>query len=106
MGAIAAGAVAALNSLVARAESPELSIRFYGADVERIHFALLSDRLILTLVHPRIAGSGGVRAATKAFIQKVRPMIDRDQTRPSTFQSLQFIENKLDQLFTDPKPKD
>jgi len=105
MGAIAAGAIAALNQLVARAESREVSIRFYGSELERIHFALISDRVILTILHPHHSTTGMVRAATKNFIQKIRPLLESDQTRPGPLASVQYIEKKLDELFSDSSKK-
>ena len=81
MGATAAGVIAALNSMVARAASPEINVRFYGSEVDRIHFLLLGDRLILCSdglprcvyesVIEAIAGLGGSAEATcEALIRR------------------------------------
>lgn len=99
MGAIAAGAIAALNSLVSRAESREVTIRFYGGEIERIHFALISDRLIVTLLHSHNATTGNIRNAVRNFIQRVRPILEREQTRPGPIASVEYIEKKLDEMF-------
>ena len=69
MGAIAAATIAALNSMVSRASSPEVSVKFYGGDVDKIHFVLIEDRLALCLLHSRQATSGQIRAAARAFLQ-------------------------------------
>lgn len=99
MGAIAAGALAALNSLVSRAESREVSIRFYGSEVERIHFALLNERLSVVLLYTQNPRITNVRASVRGFVQRVRPIIERDQTRPGPLASMEYIETKLDELF-------
>jgi hypothetical protein len=99
MGAIAAGALAALNSLVSRAESREVSIRFYGAEVERIHFALLTERLSVVMLYAHNPRITNVRASVRGFVQKVRPILERDQTRPGPLASMEYIENKLDEMF-------
>jgi len=102
LGAIAAGAIAALNKLVSRAESREVSIRFYGSEVERIHFTLITERVIVTLIHTSQIPTGVIRSAVKNFVQQIRPVIEGDQTRPAPLASIQFIEKKLDKLFADP----
>lgn len=99
MGAIAAGALAALNSLVSRAESREVSIRFYGAEVERIHFALLNERLSVVMLYAQNPRITNVRASVRGFVQKVRPILERDQTRPGPLASMEYIESKLDEMF-------
>jgi len=107
MGATAAGVIAALNSMVARAASPEINVRFYGSEVDRIHFLLLGDRLILCLLLGRTALGGNVRSAVKAFSSSVQPMLER--FRPDARQaedvlkSVQYIESKLDDMFKDYK---
>lgn len=105
MGATAAGVIAALNTMVARAQSPEVSVRFFGSELEKIHFFLLGDRMILCLILGRYSLSVNVRTAMKNFAGKSAPMLER--FRPSRGQaenvrkSVQFIESKLDELFKD-----
>lgn len=105
MGATAAGVVAALNSMVARSASPEVSVRIYGAEVEKIHFVLLGERLILCLLLGRLTTSGQMRQAVKEFLNEVNPLLDRyrpdQQQGASVLQSVMYIETKLDEMFKD-----
>jgi len=107
MGATAAGVIAALNSMVSRAASPEINVRFYGSEVDRIHFLLLGERLILCLLLGKHAMGGNVRSAVKSFSAAINPMLER--FRPDARQaeevmkSVAFIESKLDDMFTDHK---
>lgn len=103
MGATAAGVVAALNTMVARAASPEISVRFYGSDLEKIHFLLLGDRLVLCLLLGRFAQSSAVRAAVKNFQGNIAPLLERyrptQEQAAGVLKSVAFIESKLDDLF-------
>ncbi len=104
MGATAAGVVAALNTMVANASSPEVSIRLYGADVDKVHFLVIADRVILTLLYSRRTTAGRVRSAAKSFAQAVAPLIEnQDDTtnHEHLVKSVQFIENKLNDMFKD-----
>lgn len=114
LGATAAATVAALNSMVARASSPEVSVDFYGADVDRIHFVVLEERLVLCLIHSRKIASGNIRTASRSFVDSVATAIaeDRrhkpDKKEREVVKSVQYIESKLDELFQDyvPPPDD
>jgi hypothetical protein len=103
MGATAAGVVAALNTMVARAASPEISVRFYGSDLEKIHFLLLGDRLVLCLLLGRFAQSSAVRAAVRSFQANISPLLERyrptQEQAAGVLKSVAFIESKLDDLF-------
>ncbi|MDX2176841.1 MAG: hypothetical protein SF028_10255 [Candidatus Sumerlaeia bacterium] len=105
MGATAAGIIAALNTMVARAASQEIHVRFYGSDVDRIHFLLLGERMILCLLLSRGTNSTSVRNAVRQFASRMSPLLER--YRPDKKQgeelmkSVKFIESKLDSLFKD-----
>jgi hypothetical protein len=108
MGATAAATIAALNSMVARASSPEVSVKFYGADVDKIHFVLIDERLVLCLLHSRHATSGQVRTSSRTFVTAIQPHLEADkrakaETDTDLLKSLSFIEQKLDKLFGEPK---
>ncbi len=106
MGATAAATIAALNSMVSRASTPEVSVKFFGGEVDRIHFVLIEDRLALCLMHSRQATSGQIRSAAKSFLQRVTPELSAERS-PSAEDTgrlrnaVQFIETKLDELFSD-----
>lgn len=105
MGATAAGVVAALNTMVATASSPEVSIRLYGSDVDKIHFYLIADRLILCVLYSRRTTAGVIRSAARTFAQTIRPIIDKDRSyaprNDGLMRSVQYIESKLDDVFRD-----
>lgn len=107
MGATAAGVIAALNTMVARAASPEVSVKFYGSEIDKIHFMLLGDRLILCMLHSRHTTSGQIRAAAKAFSNTALPILRSEKTKePATggedlAKSVLYIESKINELFKD-----
>ena len=105
MGAVAAGVVAAINTMVARASSPEVSVKFYGAEIDKIHFQLLADRLILCMMHSRHTTTGQVRAAGKAFCTQIVPILQKDKGNEvdgaNLAKSVQYIESKINEMFKD-----
>jgi predicted regulator of Ras-like GTPase activity (Roadblock/LC7/MglB family) len=106
MGAVAAGVIAALNTMVARASSPEVSVRFYGSDIDKIHFTVVADRLILCMLHSRQTTSGQIRSAAKAFSTVAKKLVESAKISDDTesedlARSVQFIENKLNDMFKD-----
>ena len=105
MGAVAAGVIAALNTMVSRATSPEVSVKFYGSDIDKIHFQLVGDRLILCMLHSRHNTSGQIRSAAKSFIATINPVLEGEKTAADNggdlAKSVQYIESKLNDLFKD-----
>lgn len=107
MGAVAAGVIAAINTMVARASSPEVSVKFYGNDVvDKIHYMILGDRLILCMLHSRHTTTGQVRSAAKEFTQRMLPLIGSETTTAreegeALAKSVQYIETKINELFRD-----
>ncbi|CAN5294336.1 hypothetical protein BH09SUM1_BH09SUM1_08970 [soil metagenome] len=103
MGAVAAGCIAALNTMVSRASSPEVSVKFYGSDIDKIHFMLVAERLILCMLHSRQATSGQVRTAAKTFANTITPILKQDRSEEAATQdlakSVQYIESKINDLF-------
>jgi predicted regulator of Ras-like GTPase activity (Roadblock/LC7/MglB family) len=105
MGAVAAGVIAAINTMVARANSPEVSVKFYGSEIDKIHFVLLADRLILCMIHSRHTTTGQVRAAARSFANTMLPILAKDKASESQganlAKSVQYIENKINEMFKD-----
>ncbi|MEQ8822011.1 MAG: hypothetical protein RLY93_17385 [Sumerlaeia bacterium] len=106
MGATAAATIAALNEMVATASSPEVSVRFYGSEVDQIHFVLLQKRLVLCLLYSRNVTTEQVRSAARTFVNAIGPQIEQDRQRnledeATLIQSVNYIESKLDELFKD-----
>jgi len=106
LGATAAATIAALNSMVSRASSPEVSVTFYDSDIDQIHFMVLEQRLVLCLLHSKTATKGSIRAVAREFADKVAKAVDEDKRNSKGEQqdlrkSVNYIESKLDQLFSD-----
>ncbi len=106
LGATAAATIAALNTMVARANTPEVSVKFYGGEVDNIHFVLIEERLVLCLLYGSSASTGEVRDGARKFVQAVGVEIEQDkrntrQENKSLLESVNYIESKLDELFKD-----
>lgn len=105
MGAVAAGVVAALTSMVAQASSPEVSVKLYGADPDKVHFMVVGNRLILCVLYTRQTTTGQIRAAAKSFAQALTPLLSKDATTQNdtagVLKSVQYIESKLNDIFSD-----
>jgi len=105
MAAVAAGVIAALNTMVSRATSPEVSIRFYGGNIDRIHYMLLADRVILCMMHGKSTTTGSIRAAAKKCGTIMESLIDSDKCSiydaGTVIKSVSYIESKLNDLFKD-----
>ncbi len=105
MGAVGAGVVAALRTLVADKETPEISIKLYGSDIGRIHFMVLANRLILLMMHSRENSTGEVRAASRQFASNILPLLREESEKmhdtDELVRSVQYIETKLNEMFGD-----
>ncbi len=99
MGAIAAGSVAALGTLVNIANSSEMTIDFHSKGIDTIYFVLLNNRIFLNILYDSSITKKKIRDASKAFVKAVQPLLDRDGTQPVKLQSVEFIEEKLSELF-------
>ncbi len=105
MGAVGAGVVAALRTLVADQETPEISIQLYGSEIGRIHFMVLANRLILCMMHSRDNSTGEVRAAARQFANNILPLLREESEKmydtDELVRSVQYIESKLNEMFRD-----
>lgn len=107
MGATAAATVAALNKLVARESSREVSVRFYDSAIDKIHFVVIDKRLTLCLLYNQADTGAGIRAAAKAAAKRIADAIAVDRNegmekdQEQLLESVNYIEGKLDELFKD-----
>jgi len=107
MGATAAATVAALNKMVSRDSSREIGVRFYDADIDKIHFAVIDRRLTLCLLYNQSETGAGIRTAAKTAATRIADAIAADrgvgleQDAEKLLESVNFIEGKLDELFKD-----
>lgn len=99
MGAIAAGSVAALGTLVNIANSNEMTIDFHSKGIDAIYFVLLNNRVFLSILYDSSITKKKIRDASKVFVRIVQPLLDQDATQPVKLQSVEFIEEKLSELF-------
>ncbi len=105
MGATSAGIIGALNTMMARGTSPEVSVKVYGSDVDKVHFLVMAHRLVLTILYGKKTTTGQVRQAAKKFAQRINGLVEADRGRSKDgtdiMKSVQFIEQKLNDLFSE-----
>lgn len=99
MGAMAAGALAAIQSMVSLTNSNEQTITFHNNNLDKIHFAMVTPWVFLAVFYDAKTTSKKVREAVKEFVKAVQQCIIKDQTHPVIFDSVQFINEKLNELF-------
>lgn len=103
MGATAAGVIAALNTMVGRSTSTEMSVKLYGSEIDKIHFSLVIERLVLCTLQTRQTTTGTVRTASRTFAQSIAPLMVTEQDSSHDTQrvvkSVRYIESKLDDIF-------
>jgi predicted regulator of Ras-like GTPase activity (Roadblock/LC7/MglB family) len=99
MGAIAAGSLGALSALVNIANSNEMTIEFHSKGIDTIYFALLNNRIFLNILYDSSTTKKKIRDASKIFVKTVQPLLDKDATQTIKLQSVEFIEEKLSELF-------
>jgi predicted regulator of Ras-like GTPase activity (Roadblock/LC7/MglB family) len=103
MGATAAGVIAALNSMVGRTTNTEMSVKVYSSEIDKIHFSVVIDRLVLCILQTRQTTTGTVRTASRTFAQSITPLLVTEQDTSDDTQrvvkSVRYIESKLDDIF-------
>ncbi|MFH0793919.1 MAG: hypothetical protein V2A74_07800 [bacterium] len=101
LGVITAGFVACLNSLSSISKSENMSIKFHSNRVENLHFRSVTPRTFLAVFFdPELPDSIVEKLAT-VFAETVEPALDEEETEGVSFGSLEFIEEKLNELFED-----
>lgn len=119
MGAVISGAYASLNTLVSMTAASDLTVKFHDTPIGSLLLSQVTRRIILAVAFDEVpassAGKAGTppgvtaedaaRAAARAFIKRVRPLIEADETVESgeekhlPFSSVQYIEERLSDLF-------
>ena len=85
-----------------------VSVKFYGADIDKVHFVVLAERLILCMLHNRHVTGGQIRQGAKNFTNAVIPAVARERTNSGKsdtgglLKSVQYIESKLNEMFLEP----
>lgn len=107
MGATAAATIAALNKMVSRESSREVSVRVHDAEIDKIHFVVIDQRLTLCLLYSHDETGAGIRAAARSVARRIAADVDEDRSngvgkdQEDLIESVSYIENKLDELFKD-----
>ncbi len=101
MGATAAGALAALQNMVNLTNSKEQTITFYNTNVDKIHFAMVTNRVFLAVLYDSETTNKKIRDAVKEFLRIINPYLTSDESKHVTFSSVQYINDKLNELFKD-----
>lgn len=105
MGATAAATIAALNSFSPKRKNLEACVDFFQPGTNYVYFLAIQERLILCALNKE-AQTDEFRQQCRMFAQAVSAEIDADKERMITntnelAESINYIENKLDQLFKD-----
>jgi len=101
MGAIAAGILTALQSTVSFVNATELTITFHNSSVDRIHFVMLTPKIFLVVLYDNQTPLKKMREGIKEFAKIIRQQLIKDETHPPKIDSVQFINEKLDEIFKD-----
>ena len=101
LGAIAAGILAAMQVVVNLAESQESTIKFHSKTMANFHFRWISPRVFLLVAFDSSTTESLVRGKTKRTVKLIHPHLAQDETQPAQLGSVQFIEDKLGELFED-----
>jgi hypothetical protein len=100
LGVIAAATFTALNKMVDMSNSNELSIRFHSSNVDKIYFAALTDRLLVTILYDCETAGKTIRKAAREFMSTARKMLDSKPDAQSDVKDLPFsIDKDMDKLF-------
>jgi hypothetical protein len=100
LGVIAAATFTALNKMVDMSNSNELSIRFHSSNLDKIYFAELSDRLIVSILYNCETTGSAIRKCATEFISTMRKMlVDKPEVQSELKDFPSSIEKDLDNLF-------
>lgn len=101
LGAIAAGIVSAMQVIVNLAESQESTIKFHSKSMANFHFRWINPRVFLLVAFDHQTTESAVRTKAKHAAKLAHSHLAEDETQPVELGSVQFIEEKLSELFKD-----
>ena len=100
MATIGAGAFNALQSFVNMSESPELTVNFHTQCLDNIHFHQVNHHTILLVIYRfHEVAEENVRQLNKTFAERIAPELGKHNTEVEGWNSVKFINKKLDELF-------
>jgi predicted regulator of Ras-like GTPase activity (Roadblock/LC7/MglB family) len=101
LGAIAAGILSAMQVIVNLAESKESTIKFHSQTMTNFHFAWINPRVFLLVAFDGATPESLVRSKARHTAELIHPHLSQDETQPADLRSVQFIEDKLSEMFQD-----
>jgi predicted regulator of Ras-like GTPase activity (Roadblock/LC7/MglB family) len=101
LGAIAAGILSAMQVIVNLAESKESTIKFHSKTMTNFHFIWINPRVFLLVAFDGTANESLVRSKARRTAELIHPHVSQDDTQPADLRSVQFIEDKLSEMFLD-----
>jgi len=101
LGAIAAGILSAMQVVVNLAESKESTIKFHSRTMGNFHFYWINPRVFMLVAFDNRTTESLVRSKAKRAAKAIHPHLAQDETQPAQLGSVQFIEDKLGELFED-----
>jgi len=101
LGAIAAGILSAMQVIVNLAESPETTLKFHSKTISNFHFHWISPRVFLLAAFDNATTESLVRSKARRAARLILPHLAQDETQRMSVGSVQFIEDKLSELFQD-----
>jgi predicted regulator of Ras-like GTPase activity (Roadblock/LC7/MglB family) len=101
LGAMTAGILSAMQVMVNLAESQEATLKFHSRTITNFHFVWINPRVFLLVAFDNQTTESLVRSKAKRTAKIIYPHLAQDDTQRTPFGSVQFIEDKLSELFQD-----
>jgi hypothetical protein len=99
--AMTAGILSAMQVMVNLAESQEATLKFHSRTIANFHFIWINPRVFLLVAFDNQTTESLVRSKAKRTAKLIYPHLAQDDTQRTPFGSVQFIEDKLSELFQD-----
>jgi hypothetical protein len=101
LGAIAAGVLSAMQVIVNLSESRESTVKFHSKTMANFHFAWITPRVFLLVAFDGAQSESLVRNKARRTAELIYPHLVQGETQPTDLKSVQFIEDKLTEMFQD-----
>lgn len=102
VGGLSAGIFMAIKSLIDIGFSRVLTITFHSPKVHNLRFSMLSSNTFLLILYRDGDKRKKLDEAAAEFTKKVKILIEKDTTKTDAFNSLSFIERKIDEILKNP----
>lgn len=101
MSAISAGTLGALHQMLDLADTEEVAIKLYSQEIDNIYFQKITPRIFVALLFDARTPERQIRVAAREFNKEVSQFLTREDTQADLKGTAQFIEQKLDELFSE-----